>query len=186
MCRRRTLLRWCHRPMAAVSRPEQVRALALYEPTLFALVDQQGAPPNGVDGIREAVRLSAAALDADDGDKAAEHFIDFWMGAGSWRAMPAERKPAVMESIRNVRRWAHALFTEPTPLRAFAEREIPILYMLGTRSPESSRVVADVLIPALGNVRIVELAGLGHMGPITHADIVNDAIAAFLDDVAVG
>ena len=172
--------------MAAVCRPERVRALALYEPTLFALVDQKGAPPNGVDGIREAVRMSAAALDAADRDKAAEHFIDFWMGAGSWRTMPPERKPAVTESIRNVRRWAYALFSEPTTLRAFATLEIPILYMLGRCSPESSRAVADVLIPVLGDVRVVEFAGLGHMGPITHPDIVNDAIAAFLDDVAPG
>ena len=170
--------------MAALEDPARVRALALYEPTLFALVDAQGPPPNGVDGIREAVRAAGAALDAGDRSTAAEHFIDFWMGAGSWRAMPPERKPAIADAVVNVRRWAHALFGEPTPARSFAALDVPVLYMLGGSSPESAHAVARALVPVLPRVRVVELRGLGHMAPVTHPDVVNDAIAAFLDETA--
>lgn len=166
--------------MAALSRPGRVRAMALFEPTLFALVDAVAPPPNGADGIRHAVAAAEAALDAGDRDAAAGHFIDFWMGAGSWAATSAPRKPAIADATVNVRRWAHALVTEPTPARAFAALDMPILYMLGGASPESAHAVARVLVPVLPRVRVVEFPGLGHMAPVTHPDAINAEIARFL------
>src|SRR6187402_411278 len=71
--------------IAALDRPERVRGLALYEPTLFSVIEGEGPAPNDADGIRDAVAAAAAALDAGDRDAAAEHFIDYWMGPGSWR-----------------------------------------------------------------------------------------------------
>jgi pimeloyl-ACP methyl ester carboxylesterase len=166
--------------LAALYAPSRVRALVLYEPTLFAIVDAQCPPPNGVDGIRNAVSAAAAALDAGDKETAAMHFIDFWMGEGSWAATPVQRKHAIADSIVNVRRWAHALFTEPTPAQAFAGLDMPVLYMLGAASPESGHAVARVLVPVLPRVRVVEFPGLGHMAPVTHPEVINAEIAQFL------
>src|SRR5262245_38964385 len=168
--------------ITAILNPGSVRALALYEPTLFAVVDAQQPPPNGTDGIRNAVAAAVAASDRGDRDMSAEHFIDFWMGAGSWKAMPPERRAAIAASIVNVRRWGHALLQEPTPAHAFASLDIPILYMLGEKSPESARAVARVLLPVLRRVRTVEFAGVGHMAPITHSALVNAEIAKFLPE----
>jgi pimeloyl-ACP methyl ester carboxylesterase len=168
--------------LAALYAPSRVRALVLYEPTLFAIVDAQCPPPNGVDGIRNAVSAAAAALDAGDKDTAASHFIDFWMGEGSWAATPLQRKHAIADSIVNVRRWAHALFTEPTPAQAFAGLDMPVLYMLGAASPESGHAVARVLVPVLPRVRVVEFPGLGHMAPVTHPEVINAEIAQFLGE----
>ncbi len=39
---------------------------------------------------------------------------------------------------------------------------------------------AEVLAPAFVNGRRVDLAGLGHMGPVTHPDLVNREVEAFL------
>jgi pimeloyl-ACP methyl ester carboxylesterase len=169
--------------IAALANPGRIQALALYEPTLFSLVDAQGPPPNGVDGIRNAVFAAGAALDAAYRDGAAGHFIDFWMGSGSWSATPYQRKPAIADSVANVRRWSHALFTEPTPVDAFAALNIPILYMLGSSSPESAHAVARVLLPALRGARVVEFPGLGHMAPVTHPEVINAEIARFLSEV---
>jgi len=169
--------------LAALQEPGRVRALVLYEPTLFALVDAQNPPPNGAEGIRHAVAAAAAALDAGDRMVAAKHFVDFWSGDGTWDSTPADRKPAIAGSVINVRRWGHALFTEPTPLEAFARLRMPTLYMLGGRSPESAKAVADVLLPVLPNARVIQFPELGHMGPITHPKIVNDSIARFLGEV---
>jgi pimeloyl-ACP methyl ester carboxylesterase len=169
--------------IAALANPGRIRALAMYEPTLFGLVDAQSPPPNGVDGIRNAAFAAGAALDAGDRDAAAGHFIDFWMGAGSWNATPSQRKPAIADSVANVRRWAHALFTEPTPAHAFAALDIPILYMLGGSSPESPHAVARVLLPVLRGARVVEFPGLGHMAPVTHPEVINAEIARFLGEV---
>lgn len=166
--------------IAALARPQRVRAMALYEPALFALIDAESAPPNDADGIRGAVADAAAALDADDPARAAECFIDFWMGPGAWRQMPAPRKEPIATAIVNVRGWLTALSAEPTPLHAFAALDIPVLYMIGTASPASSRGVARLLTRTLPRVKVVEFEGLGHMGPVTHPSVVNEAIASFL------
>src|SRR5262249_24421228 len=41
--------------VAAVSRQQRVRALVLYEPTLFCLLDEEMPPPNEADGIRATI-----------------------------------------------------------------------------------------------------------------------------------
>ena len=166
--------------IAAILNPGRVRALVLYEPTLFSLVEAQQPPPNAADGIRNAVAAAGAALDVGDRDRAAEHFIDFWMGCGSWAATPPERRQTIAKSVVNVRRWGHALLHEPTFAQDFAPLDMPILYLVGEESPESARAVARVLVPVLPRVRTVEFPGLGHMAPITHPELVNAEIAKFL------
>jgi pimeloyl-ACP methyl ester carboxylesterase len=166
---------------AALARPRRVRAMALYEPTLFALLDAEAPPPNDADGIRNAVADAGMALDAGNQDAAARRFIDYWMGEGSWERTPDQRKAPIAASVANVRRWAHALFTEPTPLAAFRSLDIPVLYMVGKRSTSSARGVARLLANALPQAEVVEFEELGHMGPITHPEPVNDAIARFLE-----
>jgi len=166
--------------IAALVQPERVRALALYEPTLFALVDADTPAPNDADGIRLTVADAATAIDAGDLHTAAERFIDFWMGNGAWARTPESRKEPIADSVANIRAWGKALFDEPTPLAAFSALNIPVLYMLGANSPASSHAVARLLTPVLPHVEVVEFAGVGHMGPITHPDLINDAIAGFL------
>jgi pimeloyl-ACP methyl ester carboxylesterase len=172
--------------LAALQEPDRIRALVLYEPTLFALVDAQEPPPNSVDGIRLTVAAAATALDLGDTMAAAKHFVDFWSGDGTWDATPADRKQAIARSSVNVRRWGHALFTEPTPLEAFAELRMPVLYMLGGRSPASAYAVANVLLPVLPNARVLHFTTLGHMGPVTHPEVVNAAVARFLGELSNG
>jgi pimeloyl-ACP methyl ester carboxylesterase len=167
--------------VAALTNPQRVRALILYEPTLFALIDAEKAPPNDADGIRNGVADVAAALDARDRDAAAERFIDYWMWPGAWEATPPERKSPIAASVTNVRRWGYALFNEPTPLKAFRGLDVPVLYMIGKRSTASALGVARLLAPALPRVEVVEFEDLGHMGPVTHSDTVNRSIERFLE-----
>jgi len=167
--------------IAALAQPHRVRALALYEPTLFALLEAESPSPNEADGIRNAVAAAGAALDAGDPDRAAECFIDFWMGKGVWARTPEARKGPIAASVANVRGWKSVLFDEPTPLAAFAALNVPVLYMSGKDSPASSLGVARLLKKTLPRVEAVEFAGLGHMGPVTHAEVVNDAICRFLE-----
>ena len=167
--------------IAAIANPDRFRALALYEPTLFSVLDSESFVPNEAEGIRNAVVDAGIALDAGDRDAAAESFIDYWMGSGSWKQMPATRKPPIAASVANVRRWAYALFTEPTPLGAFRALNLPVLYMMGRQTTASARGVARLLTRVLPCVKIIEFDHLGHMGPITHPEQVNDVIRRFLE-----
>lgn len=169
----------------ALRYPGRVRALALYEPTLFSLIDADSDPPNDADGIRDTGSAAAAALDAGDKALAARAFIDYWMGPGSWDRTPPQRQPVIADSVANVRRWGHALFTEPAPLSAFATLDIPVLYMTGRRSTQAAKGVARRLLSVLPQARHLEFEALGHMGPLTHAQQVNEAIVDFMRGVSV-
>lgn len=165
---------------SALAHRSRVRAMALYEPTLFALADQRQPPPNGADGIKATVRRSLDALARGDDDEAARHFIDFWMAEGAWAAMPDARKPAIRAAIHDIGQWAHALVEEATPLEDFGALDMPVLLMRGSRSPASGHVVGEVLRDVLPHSQSIEFEGLGHMGPVTHPEPVNAAIDDFL------
>jgi pimeloyl-ACP methyl ester carboxylesterase len=53
--------------------------------------------------------------------------------------------------------------------------------MVGKRSTPSAHGVARLLTAALPRIEVVEFENLGHMGPITHPDAVNEAIGRFLE-----
>jgi pimeloyl-ACP methyl ester carboxylesterase len=167
--------------IAAVHHPERVRALALYEPTLFGLIDAATPAPNDADGIRQTVASASSALEVGDRDRAAGCFIDFWMGANTWEHTPESRRGPIAASIADISGWADALFGEPTPLSAFSALDIPVLLMIGSDSPVSSLGVTRLLEVTLPHVEIIEFPGMGHMAPVTHPDQVNAAIARFLE-----
>ena len=166
--------------LAALARPERIRAVAVYEPTLFALLEEEAPGQEAANGIRSAAADAAAAIDAHDHAGAARRFIDYWMGPGTWSRLPEARQTPIATSMSNVAGWAKALFSEPTPLQAFRALDLPVLYMVGAQSPSSSREVARLLTDTLANVTVMEFADLGHMGPVTHPEVVNDAVADFL------
>jgi len=165
--------------IGALAHRQRLRSMALYEPTLFALVERES--PNDVDGIRNAVAAAVAALGRGDAPAAARCFIDFWMDEGAFDRMPERVQAASAEAVRNIQGWKEALFGEPTPAEAFAALDVPVLLMVGSKSPLSSRAVARRLGRLLPRAELAELEGLGHMGPITHPDVVNQRIRAFLE-----
>ena len=159
---------------------DRVSSLVLYEPTLFSLLDAHTPPPNQAQGLRDVGVAAEAALVQGRRDAAARLFIDYWMGDGAFDRMPASRRQSIEATIVNMRGWTSALFDEPTPLASFAALELPVLLMVGCESPPSSQAVSRLLARALPRLTCEWFAGLGHMGPVTHPDVVNNRIVAFL------
>ena len=165
--------------VGALAHRQRLRSMALYEPTLFALVERES--PSDVDGIRGTVAAAVAALGRGEASAAARCFIDFWMGEGAFDRMPERVQAASAESVRNIQGWKDALFDEPAPTQAFAALDVPVLLMVGSKSPLSSRAVSRRLARVLPRAELVELEGLGHMGPVTHPGLVNERIRGFLE-----
>lgn len=162
---------------AAAMYPDRVRSIAIYEPTLFSLVigdDPIGSP---AEGIWRAATEASELVEQGDSVAAARRFIDFWMGDGTWDAMPPARQSNIAHSVRNVRAWRDTLTQGPLSL---SELRMPVLCMWGENSPESSLSVVRVLRGRLPRLVAAPQAGLGHMGPITHPELVNAQIARFL------
>ncbi len=165
---------------AALTLRPRIKTLCVYEPTFFSLLEEEAPGQPAGQGIRRTAIDAAALVEAGRPHAAAERFIDYWMGQGTWSGMPAARQEVVAGSMANIGGWAGALWAEDTPLRAFRSLDLPVLYMTGGRSPDSSRGVARLLTGALPNLSQVEFADLGHMAPVTDPERINDAILQFL------
>lgn len=165
---------------AALANPQRLRALVLYEPTLFALIDPASMSAKQRDTIQRVVDDAGSAIDRGDTHAAAQFFLDYWMGDGAWRRIPDDRKGPIAASMVNVRRWGHALTTDDAPLSVYRALDIPVLLMVGNKSQASAHAVADHLMSVLPKARLHRFEKLGHMGPVTNPDVVNEVIASFV------
>jgi pimeloyl-ACP methyl ester carboxylesterase len=166
---------------AALSNSDRLLSLVLYEPVLFSVLvaDAPEAPP-----AREILSTrddTTRLVNERDLNASAQRFIDYWMGDGAWAATPEARRAGLAAAMPAVTREWHAAFHEPTPLHAFAAVDMPTLLMTGTNSKASARAVARLLMQVLPRVQVEEIAGVGHMAPVTHPDRVNPLIERFLE-----
>ena len=160
--------------------PDRVASVCVYEPVLFALLDPASNEYGEITTVGLCIVRSARAgrLEA-----AAAAFIDYWNGPASWRALSTELRTRVEARIVAVAAHFEALFDDPLPLQRIRSIESPLLVLQGDRSPGPARAVCRCL-ESLDAVQGAVLSGLGHMGPVTHPEVVNRQIAAHLQAVA--
>lgn len=161
--------------------PHRVRAIAVYEPTLFAPAAAAFPDEDVIKGIREISARAAELCEIEETDSAARVFIDFWSNPGAYDNMSAGVQAYVRKSISDVNIWRETLLGDRVPLSAYSAIDCPILVISGTESPRSSLAVTEVLVPTLPRVVHHEMKGLGHMGPITDPHRVNRRILDFLN-----
>ena len=111
---------------------------------------------------------------------AAATFVDYWNGTGSWAAMKPEARASLETRFPKAPLDFQAALGEDTPLTAYRRLRCPVLVLRGERARTPSRRIAETLAELAPRGRLVLVPGAGHMGPITHAGPVNDAIAQFL------
>jgi len=153
--------------------PERVLSLTLFEPVAFHLLPAHDAARKEIVGVVDGI--AACASDRD----ATRLFIDYWNRAGAFDDAPHAAQDKMIAMIAKVRLDFQALLGEPATLADLSALTMPALVMAGQRSPASTRGLVEQLAAALPNATAMQTRG-GHMGPITHADAVNPAIAAFL------
>jgi len=163
--------------------PERVASLVLFEPVLFSLLDEEDPDQPAAREIAEVRDDTLAALERGDPHASGARFVDYWMGAGAWAAIPGLRRDALARAMGAVRAEWDAVFSDPTPLSAFAGLDVPVLYLTGSESPASSRGVARLLATTLPQVTAIEIEGVGHMGPITHPDRINALVERHFEEI---
>ena len=155
----------------------RVASLALYEPVVFNALDADDATLADVMGVAERVaRLVAMGRRRD----AAEVFVDFWSGPGSYRALSLPVQVGVARRVDKVPLDFRATCGWPRGANELRGIATPTLLMSGNRSPAVVRRIHDVLARTLPNRSVATFDG-GHMAPITDAHRVNPWIEAFVD-----
>jgi pimeloyl-ACP methyl ester carboxylesterase len=169
---------------AALARAGRVASLAIFEPVLFSILLAEDPEQPAAREILSVGDDTTAAMDAGDPTRAARRFIDYWMGAGAWATTPEKRREPIAAGMRKVKDEWRAIFNDRTTLTKLGELLVPTLLMTGTESPAASRGVVRLLRSVLPGVTTVEVAGVGHMAPITHPDKINALIEEHLERYA--
>lgn len=163
----------------ALRRPELVRSIAVYEPVAFGILDE----------VEDADARAALALvkrewqpDANGTDEAwLRAFVDWWNGAGAWERLPEETRAAFRGVGWKLFQEVITLADDRTDRATYATIAAPSLILGGASSPLTERRVVERLGVTLPHASSRLFEGVGHMGPISHAPLVNGAIAEFLD-----
>lgn len=165
----------------ALAAPDRVRSLALYEPVAFGVLDE----PADQEARDSVTQLGAYQPDASGVDEGwLEAFVDWWNGAGSWRRLGEDTRQAFRAVGWKLSQEVASLVADRTDRRHYAAITAPTLLLGGGRSTAAERRVLDKLVATLPHATLHVFPELGHMGPITHASLVNAAIIAHLDQLA--
>jgi pimeloyl-ACP methyl ester carboxylesterase len=158
---------------------ERVSQLALYEPMLPGLLPAHGR----WEAARETGMLYADVKHlgaAGDWTALGRRFTDYFNGDGAWAASPPERRQLIAELLPpNPHEWDACI----APRRADSLHGITAqgLLMRGRATRPALTEMAALLHQRFVHWRLVDVAGCGHMAPLTHADEINRRIAEFLD-----
>jgi pimeloyl-ACP methyl ester carboxylesterase len=157
----------------ALARPERVRSIAVYEPVAFGILG-----PDDADA-RDALALPDYHPDAAGVDEAwLQAFVDWWNGPGAWAALAEPTRAGFRAVAWKVYQEVASLTVDTTDRARYATIAAPTLVMGGARTTLTERRTLERLAEALPDARLELFPDMGHMGPITHADVVNAAIAA--------
>lgn len=155
--------------------------LVLLETNPFSLLAQAGR----VDAFDEAMDLRNYIKEfgaLGDWARAAEKFADYWGGAGSWREMPLERRAAFAEALKpNFFEW-DAVMNETTTAEEWAcllPRSTLLVSDPNTVFP--IREITAILRRSCPMWTYKEIAGGGHMAPLTRPDLINPLVTSFLN-----
>ncbi len=163
----------------ALRHPQRVRSLALHEPVVFQLALAGPLAPVGAE-ITRMVELLAERVEAGAPAAAAEHFIDYWRGEGTWAALPERGRQAAARVIPKLPVELRAMLRSPYTLRDYGTIRSPVRLLAGTVGRAAARRVAELLATAFPDGSLQLVAGAGHMAPVTHPQLVNPRIAAHL------
>ena len=157
----------------ALEAPDQVSGLVLYEPVLFATA---GDGP----GRRETARRDDITAELAAGDHAAAltRFLAVWGAKGP---LKPELRAYMEARIPLIGAASPALNADAADILPRLGRiAVPVLLMEGAESPPVIPEINAALANALPDARRVQVAGAGHMGPVTHAPEVAAEVARFL------
>jgi pimeloyl-ACP methyl ester carboxylesterase len=157
---------------AAALFPDRVDRLVLIEPNPFYLLRSAGRD----DAFGEAMTLRDCIKEngrAGSWAAAAAVFADYWSGAGSWDAMPEDRRVKFANALMpNFHEW-DAVMNETTTLDDW-RRALPedTTVISAADTVRSIAEIIDVLSVGCPGWRFEQLAEGGHMAALTHPDLM--------------
>lgn len=161
---------------------ERVASVFFYEPVAFRVLDDEAELEP--DAERESKMFLENPWFLHDEERAGgaewqETFIDYWNRPGSWSKMPEHlREFSLALGWKMFQEVRACFFTEPPP--GGWQLPAPTTIARGDRTTGISRAMSTKFARGRENVTLVELAGLGHMAPLTKSGPVHEELARHL------
>ena len=163
----------------AASRLLPIKAMALFEPVAFHLLRQQSEQPV-IGQLWQEVEQLAVDMQALLPIKAAEHFLDYWQFPGYFAEIPAKLQQQLARQVAKVSLDFEGLANAEWTLADYRQKiACPVLLMTGGHSRSSAQAIVQLLHQQLRKSELLSL-DCGHMGPMTHAELVNTHLLQFI------
>lgn len=159
---------------------DRVRMVIAFEPILFGHLKAHG-PAGAYDEIAKLAQRFNELAQAGDWDAAGAWFVDYWAGAGTWAAMPEDRRLNTMAMLPPVvSEWDMAT-TGLRPLEGWRAITAPVHLIRAADTRMPTRAIVSLLAQTYPGWHVHEVPAGGHMAPLARPDLVNPLIAALID-----
>ncbi len=165
----------------ALTYPERVASLTLYEPAQFLLLFADGLKsPEGKEILALRKFMHDNAKSSISRWSAAKKFVDYWSGEGSWNKISFLRQRALVSLMPKVAAEFEAILSANVSAADFAGLTMPVRLILGSETRATTRKVTEVLNDVLADVELITVDGADHMAPATQADQINPLFAGHI------
>ncbi len=159
----------------------RLASVFFFEPVLFGALRtslDSGTDPEAVEQARafEAHPWFLHDMEMGGREEWLEMFIDYWNRPGSWSKMPEPMRTLSLALGWKMFQEVRAVFYDETPFERW-EVAAPMTVALGERTTVGSRAMSRAFVRGRPNARLVEVPGVGHMAPLTHATKVHEELA---------
>ena len=168
----------------ALYHPESVMSVAIYEPVVFRILFDHHGRRRPASEVIEVAREMRRRLRSGDEAGAASRFVDYWGGLGAWRGLSVGQQTGIAKRIPAVAAHFVALANDAPRLADYRSLRAPVLMLAGSEMRAPVRRIGELLRFALPNAAFRTMVGMGHLGPITHTNVVARRIAGFVRECA--
>jgi len=167
----------------ALTYPERVASLTLYEPAQFLLLFADGLKsPEGRE-ILEVRKFLRNNVKSPFGRwSAAQKLVNYWSGEGAWNEMPFRRQFGMARMMPKVAAEFEAILSSGVSAADFAGMNLPVRLILGSETRSTARKVTEVLNDVLPQVELITVDGAEHMVPATQAYRIDPLLAGHVAD----
>lgn len=173
-------LRYCYGEEVKKQQRRPILSLALFEPVAFHLLPENEEARSQV---LQQKKIINSLMSNNQFSAAAEYFIDFWSGPGTFAGFPEIIRKTILKSILKLPLDFKALLDEPLSLKDYSKIKQPVYLMVGRQSPFMAQRVSELLAENLLNCQLKWING-GHMSPVYRAEEVNADIETFIRSIS--
>jgi pimeloyl-ACP methyl ester carboxylesterase len=152
-----------------------IGALALFEPVALPVLAMAGETETFT-AAKATIDNYVASFEGGN-ERAVQTMVDFWFGAGAFERMPVSVTAYLLRSTAANVEDVRATFREAYSADAFRALPMPIVTVVGDRSPDITHRIARAIAAHAPRASVMTLAKANHALTTTHVEAVAQAIA---------